>query len=593
MTKLSFLKIIMLLLLVQTAHGQKVKYKDIFALLSTKQYEQAEPFLKRYLKENDDNPNAFLYMGIIFQEKASKNDILKQTALAVANMDSANLYYDKAYKMIDDREVRRNKEYYQAYNRRDLRTGEFGVKLSDIQFDIEKRIEGQKERIDKVKMVKFYFSLADTLYQKSNALYRSMQRAYPGERQLYLRADETTVKGLQVLALRFDSSFRAFEQYKASLATLGKTGYNQEVSLTQIDDFSKDGTSLADPYQEEVKLWDYKKFADRVRAIIEKEILPMREHLVSYDIEINKLRDKLNADSVSVRSDLTKLIDRLLYDQLKKYDPEPLPMEVFSLKTADLEYRSALLENKALKDTSDVHLKLRLINNEMRLLGKLDSVAGKLSPESITQKAPDYQHFITSTFSSSDVLKSYVRSLKEFAEREKRKKDDELQARMKALDWIVDGADSIPLKQQALAKTYKPLFTADEKYTLGLRLKDSTNADGYFYTITAARKPDVKVLFPVDKSSFKERKLAVTKGLTYSDATGQIYFVLLYSEKVNKDKYPATLAKIYRSDGLAWSNNYQLTFIPKEIQLKQETGEVTIKNDVQVTVIDKNGKVVK
>jgi hypothetical protein len=100
-------------------------------------------------------------------------------------------------------------------------------------------------------------------------------------------------------------------------------------------------------------------------------------------------------------------------------------------------------------------------------------------------------------------------------------------------------------------------------------------------------------LFPVDKLSFKERKLPMTKGLTYSDATGQIYFVLLYSEKVNKDKYPATLAKIYRSDGLAWSNNYQLPFIPKEIQLKQDTGEVTIKNDTQQTVIDKNGKVVK
>ena len=210
MTKIGFIQFA-LLLLVSAAYGQKAKYKDIYALLSTKQFEQAEPFLRTYLKKNDDNPNAYLFMGQILQEKAAKNDILKQTRLAVTNMDSAIQYYDKAYKLIDDREVRKNKEYYQSYNRRDLRTGEFGVKLSDIQFDIEKRIEGLKERIDKVKMVKHYFSLADSSYTRSNTLYSSLQKKYPSENQLFLRADDQTVKDLMTLSLRFDSCRKAFD----------------------------------------------------------------------------------------------------------------------------------------------------------------------------------------------------------------------------------------------------------------------------------------------------------------------------------------------------------------------------------------------
>src|SRR5688572_14470038 len=184
MTKLGFLKFTMLLMLVQTAYGQKVKYKDIFALLSTKQYESAEPFLKKYLKENDDNPNAFLYMGIIYHEKANKEDILRQTARTTGYMDSEIYFYDKAYKAITEKEVKRNDEYYQAYNRRDLRTGEFGVKLSDIQFDLEKKMEGLRERIDRVKMVKYYFSLADSFYRKSATLFTTLQRTYPGEREL-------------------------------------------------------------------------------------------------------------------------------------------------------------------------------------------------------------------------------------------------------------------------------------------------------------------------------------------------------------------------------------------------------------------------
>src|SRR5687767_7092945 len=104
MTKIGLIQFL-LLFLISAAYGQKVKYKDIYALLSTKQFEQAEPFLKYYLKETIDNPNAHLFMGNIFQEKASKNDVLKQTQIAIANMDSAIVYYDKAYKALDDREV--------------------------------------------------------------------------------------------------------------------------------------------------------------------------------------------------------------------------------------------------------------------------------------------------------------------------------------------------------------------------------------------------------------------------------------------------------------------------------------------------------
>ena len=591
MTKIGLIQFL-LLFLISAAYGQKVKYKDIYALLSTKQFEQAEPFLKYYLKETIDNPNAYLFMGNIFQEKASKNDVLKQTRIAIANMDSAIVYYDKAYKALDDREVRRNKEYYEAYNRRDLRTGEFGVKLSDIQFDLEKKIEGLKERIDKVKMVEHFFFLADSSYQRANALFLSLQQKFSSETQLYLRAGDPTLKDLTSLSLKFDSCMKAFEHYKTATSTLGKTGYNQQITVTDIVDFRKDGIELADFYKDEVKLWNYKKFADRARQEIEKEVIPMRQHLVAYDMEINKLREKLNSDSVSVRSDLTKLIDKLLYDQLKRFDAEPLPMVLFALKTTDLEYRSAVLEHKTFRDSADIHLQIRMLNQEMKLLLKLDSTAAKIPEEKLAEKAQDYEDFINSTYSNASVLKSYLRSLREFGLREQRKKTSQLEQHLKSLNYIVDGADSIPLLSEIIS-SFKPLVTTPEKFTTGLSLRDTVNVQGYFYTITSSRKPEVKAYFPVDKSAFRQRNLAATKALAFSDIAGQIYYVLVYSEKAVKEKFPATLAKIYRSDGLAWKVDYPLTFTPSEIVLRADTGELVIKNGAQQTVVDKNGKVVK
>jgi hypothetical protein len=583
------------LLFSTTAFAQKVKYKDIYGLLSTKQYEVAEPFLKRYLKDNDDNPNAFMFMGLIFQEKALKMDVLKQTAAVVATMDSSVMFFDMALKTIDEREVKKNKEYYEAYNRRDLRTGEFGVKLSDITFDIDKRVQAMKERIVKVKMTSTYFALSDSLYSQAVRLYKNIEGGMPSQRQLYLRADETTLKDLTSLALKFDSCTKAFETYKSGSASLGHTGYKQNLTLVEIVDMKKDGMSKADFFKDDLKLWDYKKFAEAAKSIIEKDIIPMRSHLVSYDIEINKLREKLNNDSISVRSDLTKLIDVLLYEQLKKYDPEPLPMEVFSMKTADLEYRSALLEHKPFRDSSDIHMKLLQLESEQKSLHKLDSISGKLTLQDIDQEAIDYGYFITTAYSNTIVLHSYIKSMHEFAQREKKAQEERLTALRESLKWIVDGADSVPLVKDVPSKTFVSLHTESEKYTVGLAFKDSLTADGYLYTVTPSRTPALKARFPVEKGSFR-RSTAVkgdTRALAYADPEGHVYYVLIVNSKGKDSKFPVTVAKIYKTDGLAWTNNYSIAFVPNTISFKPETSELTVSSESQQMVIDKNGKMIK
>jgi len=545
MTKNTFIAFLFLSLAVSPAFGQKgVKYKDIFGLLNTKRYEEAEPFLKRYLKETDDNPNAFLYMGIIYQEKSAKDDVLKQTKRAIGNMDSSIYFYDKALKSINEKEVKRNDEYYQAYNRRDLRTGEFGVKLSDIQFDLEKKIEGLRERIDRVKMVKHYFSLADTLYKRSTALFTSIKNDYPEEKSLYLRADENLLKRLSALSARFDSCVKVFENYRSSSTTIGRTGYDQALSFKDINSYASEGSSPANFFLDEVEVWDYKKFADKAKAGIEKDIIPMRDLLVTYDVEINKLREKLNKDSVSVKSDLTKLIDKLLMEKLKKYDSDPLPMDVFTLKISDLEYKSTLIEHKRYKDSTDLHFRMELLDKEFGYLGKLDSIAAKLTAEDIDREAEDYAHFIQNTFNNTIVLKSYVKALKEYSDREKREKNVQSEKLQNSLKWIVSGSDSIPAMPDAKSHEYKPLVLDQEKYTAGLHYKDSSDVSGYFATIVPSRKADINVTFPVDKTNFSHADSTALKSLVFSNGNGQLYFVVVYNEKKTKDdKVAATVAR--------------------------------------------------
>lgn len=579
--------------------GQKVKYKDIWALLSTRQYDAAEPFLKRYLKENDDNPNAFLYMGILYQEKVMKDDVLKATKRVLVDIDSAVFYYDKAYKTITEKELRRNDEYYQAYNRRDLRTGEFGVKLSDVQFDLEKRLSALKERSDKVKMTRYYFSLWDSLYRKCNTLFVSIQRGYPGWKEFYLRADDGLTGRLSALRVRFDSCMKAQENYKSGLAALGKTAYSgQVISLEPVVDFKKDGVGLGSPYDMEVKLWDYRKFADEAKAAIENDVVPLRKSFVEYDVEINNLREKFGKDSVSVKSELLKLTGKLKDQRFVKYDASPLPLDVFNLKLSDLAYRSTLKEHQPLRDSGNVHLQLKLMNEELTYLRHLDSLVARLSSSDLDERSEDYAAFVAGTYSTPKVLKSFVSTTQNYVSQERRAKEALLLRRQESLRWLVSGVnamDSIPLfTDNVMSKKFKPLVVVDEKYTSGLQYADSVTMTGYFCSIPPSRKPDLRISFPVDKGSFRLSRLPQARSLVFSDAAGQIYFVLMYSERASKDNtYVASVAKIYRSDGLAWSNTYALPFAPKELSFRADTGELTMKANTLQRTIDKNGKLLK
>lgn len=477
-----------------------------------------------------------------------------------------------------------------------MATGEFGVKLDYVHFDLEKRIAGLKEQIDKINMVKHYFTNTKSLYKRSQDLFSVVQEGYPGYRELYLRADESTVKNLSSLSHRFDSCTNAFENYKISLSNYGKTKYNQKWSLRDIRDFKADGKDTTDFYKDDVSVWNYKKFSDEALSIIEKDVKPVQNSLVKFDMEINKLKTKLETDSVSVKDELTKLTQGMVGDALKKFDPSPLPLDVFALKIADLQYKSVLVENKKSHASDDVHVRLNAVKEEVKYLNHADSASQKLSARNLDEDIINYQQFVNSTFTKGDILKSYVHSMSDHIAREKAIKDAELALRTEAMNWLINGADSIPLFTEPIhPNKHHPLFIAQDKYTAGLAFTDSVSATGYFYNIPASHKPDIKVSFPVDKLNLREKRLPIIHSYVTADPAAQIFFALIYLERKDKTgKYPATVAKIYKSDGLSWSNNVAFDFIPTEINFIPDTGELVVKSSGDAVVrVDKNGKVIK
>jgi hypothetical protein len=374
---------------------------------------------------------------------------------------------------------------------------------------------------------------------------------------------------------------------------MAKAQYNQTWKPKEISDFSTDGKDVVSFYSNDLDVWDYKKFADQARDFIVKEVKPIQESLVARDIEINKLREKLEKDSVSILDGLSKVEKELQDNTLKKFDPDPLPLDVFALKISELRYRSIVVQNIQKRDSGNVKFQLERAQMRASAAGKLDSVVSKLSNKNLNEEALNYSGFVESTYNKVEILKSYIRTVNEFAIREVRASNSELAFRQEALRWLILENDSIPLFTEQNNTAFKPLLIDEDKYTAGLSFKTSV-AEGYFYTITPSHLPKVKVTFPVDKKNFTIATLSSMKPMVTTDPNGQIFYIAFIRPEMSGTKYPATITKIYKADGLSWSINVLMDFVPAELYLRTDTGELVIKsqNDDSL-VVDKNGTVLK
>lgn len=591
----TLLSLILALLVASAATGQKIKYKDLFVLLSAKQYSEAEPFLKKYLKDNTDNPNAYLYMGLILEDKAAHADILKETERYSSLLDSAVLYFALANKGMTEKEVSKNEDYYQMYNRRDLRTGKFGVKHSDVLLDIETRMK-LKDRAKLALKLKSQFQAAEASYLQSLRLYGKIQALYPDMKQLYLQSDDSLTLRLNHLAAVYDSCHIHFNDYKATAKVMGKIGYNQDLNPQDILDFKRQ-QSAVDFYVDDIKIQDFKRWALSTEEVIRKEIQPLRDQLVARDAELNKLQQQIKKDSVSVVQDL-RILRGKGFPELLKIDPNPLPIQVFQMKEAEIEFGSQVSENRPLRDSASLALQVAGLKKEIALAHRLDSIANYLVERDVEAELANYRHFVNTAYGSTTVLKSLIRGTRELALREIIRRESAIKRKTDALQWIVDGADSIPLTSPAPERSkFKPLVQQEEKFTSGLTFADSVGT-GYFYSISPSRKVEVKATYKVNPDAFKKRYLPVTKAMAIQDELGLVFFVLTYQETKMKDKYQATLTKIYKVEGLAWSVNLELDQLPIELVFTKESSEITIKTkssigEVFAIVFDRDGKPIK
>jgi len=374
--RLILLLTILCVSIVSNSYAQRVKYKNVFPLLQSKDYKSAEPLLLQFLDDNDDEANAYFYLGEITTSKLDTVEIFPSTEKYDSVSDLAIESYKKAIALVDDREVRKNDDYYMAYNRRDLRTGKFGIKTSDVHLDYENKIAdvvSKKKLINELhRLNEDVINQYDNLKNKMVAFYSS----YPDESSFKLRANDEDRKSLAEVRQLFNDFKTQYTTFTEKLNSLNHPAYTASIAFIPISRWDELTPREIDFSNFKIGIQDYDSYLTAVDQKIESEVQPVKELLYKTDSDFNSAL-KVNGnvkDSAQIKE---MNIPAELKEGLAKLDSKNVIYSFLQYKK--LKNSSILTTNNnlfpVLADSSNIYQRTNLVKKyKNRLSDQLDLI---------------------------------------------------------------------------------------------------------------------------------------------------------------------------------------------------------------------------
>lgn len=423
---------------------KKIKYKDLFPLLDQKDYNASENLLRLYLSvdKNRDEANPNYQMGLIYMDYFERGDELNDTSYVFSMADSAVYYLDKAKNLIDDKELRKNDEYYQSFYRRDLRTGEFGIKLSDVHLDIEKLIESIRTREGKItKLHGIFMKLRETeatMVESFNELVSNNENL----NQFVMSADLPQISRLGELS---DYQFNLDQNAKevSSIATeLELEGNYESIEYRSIVDFKKIEPIMS-PLDGSLESWNVDAWVENTKRIINGDVAEIKRRLESMDEELTEAKENLVNHEMGV---FPASIEADLIDKIERFGNYNTPLTLIQARINEniiLSLSDTIL-NPAINDTTLITYQLEVSDSLLSLAGQLSNITENKSAE-ILKSEKYYAGFYRNRYENVENAAAYLSELNQFAKDQQIKWDTVQSFWDFKNNWGILESDTIPL----------------------------------------------------------------------------------------------------------------------------------------------------
>lgn len=582
--------------------AQKIKYKDLFPTLSAKNYSQGGPSLKIFINDpkNAEHANAHLQMGLMLESEFYAIDVAQDTDKLYEKADSAEFYFRKSIDLVTEKELKKNDEYYQAFFRRDLRTGEFGIKQSDVHLDIEKKVENIRKRVEDTKGLNSKVAQVEKGMSDASSKYKELADEYSSYNQMLLAAGQSTLTKLEELKTIAASTQSLAIDVKKIATSLGTTKYIGDVQVKEIREFGVDGLESTSLSGGKVALWDYENWAIDATSEINGSVGLFKSMVTNYS---NDIRDKKK----SIKNGTDVEIDTLSQDMLSlfsKYDPESVVEKLLKVEASEVRIMkySDFSINKVLQDSSQVGGQLDLFTKILAEAEDMDLVLASINNQDLEDAKTTFEDYINSFFQKYGTAGNFVSQMKTWAGRQKGWAKE-------AVDYWTERNRWGILTIEGEADKKVPLYVQDapesEFFTLGVPIKNNEEAIVYGANLTEKKG----FIYAVDQGRYVKWNLEYDlpgdgsyklKTDTVVAAEGSANFYIL-----NEDVAENNLSVVsYTNEGvLNWNALLTITKDPIDFKFDDITQELTIlfypeeelplddENELGYLVIDRTGNV--
>jgi hypothetical protein len=401
--------LVLICLFLTNLSGQTLRYKDVYASLKTSKDFEVYQLLMAFQKSEPRYANTYYQLGIINQRWMRQYDPFLKSDLVKSNINNAKLFFSLCLRFLDDKEARRNEDYYQNVK---LPEGKKGIELSDIVKDIQDRIQDVEQYGNQIKDIDSNFIGSVKSYNLCIRTFNAINKKNSRLKDLYFIKDSSLNKDLEALKNQFDSTVLYLNGLKNALVKCPIGNYNPEYKLIPIDVYRLHGLTSINFLNNKISLWDFGSWYATFQKTINTDINEMFNKAKEADkLHARYIGSLRNYDSKEVPANY--VLNPLIINKFGKYDfnsPVPHLFIFHESKIAFLEHNVIFKQNNdsLSRDYLQNHPEFyfKLIDLKSKSDSLLRSFRSYVTPESIEK----YSQFFNERYNGFKGTINYTES---------------------------------------------------------------------------------------------------------------------------------------------------------------------------------------
>lgn len=421
------LPVVVMLYANHEASAQKMRFKDVYPLVENRMYNEAVPKLRDFLIYEPSHPSANLQLGLIYEMRYTSYDILTKNTLAVKNALQAQKYLYNANTLVDEREVRRNSDFYSNFSKPNPKSGRPMVEYVDVREKINRSVAEVDTFLVYASDIYAHFTTASSFYERARQHFLTINNTFATLKEIYLKYDADLENSIKDMEMSYDSAIFHFEAYK-ELTGKYPIKYNQSIVVKPITLYRLDGlvaeSTFLDPT---VYVWDFSAWGKDLRRVVANEILSLRNQITENHQRLKKqiaTLDQALSDTTVVLA--SSSLDRDVLLKLRRYDVNALvtPILNYQLARQELLFAEASYKRREVEQIS-TQVQSNFAASMLLKLGEADSLLGTIQNLNTADNQKKYGDFIQRQYGSLTGLEQFV---------EKEKKSIQVDKVMRATD---------------------------------------------------------------------------------------------------------------------------------------------------------------